>query len=243
MCKCSIKSKGKDSCKQFKMATYEKEVIEHSPDFRFNMGFTAYPVSTPEVISSGMTYNDYDWTQVPECVQPGDRTLYSTHDAMDQQYGDYIRYQVTSNDGYAYGGDASYGTPLVHVPYTGHENLYSSYTAISPSSSSCNTFVSTASNEQKPKRRRVQSLGQRRAANVRERKRMLHLNEAFDELRKRLPAFNYEKRLSRIETLRLAMTYIAFMKDVSDGKEPDSVQLLRIQRKSELSYDDSNESE
>jgi hypothetical protein len=49
---------------------------------------------------------------------------------------------------------------------------------------------------------------------------MFHLNEAFDELRKRLPAFNYEKRLSRIETLRLAMTYISFMKDISDGDFP-----------------------
>ncbi|CAL1543897.1 unnamed protein product [Lymnaea stagnalis] len=77
----------------------------------------------------------------------------------------------------------------------------------------------------KPKRKRVQSHTQRKAANVRERKRMFHLNEAFDELRKRLPAFNYEKRLSRIETLRLAMTYISFMKEVSIGRDPKSVKL------------------
>ena len=77
----------------------------------------------------------------------------------------------------------------------------------------------------KPKRKRVQSHSQRKAANVRERRRMFHLNEAFDELRKRLPAFNYEKRLSRIETLRLAMTYISFMKDVSVGGDPKSVKL------------------
>jgi hypothetical protein len=77
----------------------------------------------------------------------------------------------------------------------------------------------------KPKRKRVQSVLQRKAANVRERKRMFHLNEAFDELRKRLPAFNYEKRLSRIETLKLAMTYISFMKDISDGTDPQNVKL------------------
>lgn len=77
----------------------------------------------------------------------------------------------------------------------------------------------------KPKRKRVQSHTQRKAANVRERRRMFHLNEAFDELRKRLPAFNYEKRLSRIETLRLAMTYISFMKDVSVGNDPKVVKL------------------
>lgn len=54
---------------------------------------------------------------------------------------------------------------------------------------------------------------------------MFHLNEAFDELRKRLPAFNYEKRLSRIETLRLAMTYISFMKEVSVGHDPKCIKL------------------
>ncbi|XP_048756122.2 protein Fer3-like [Ostrea edulis] len=77
----------------------------------------------------------------------------------------------------------------------------------------------------KPKRKRVQSVSQRRAANVRERKRMFQLNESFDELRKRLPAFNYEKRLSRIETLRLAMTYITFMKGVSEGQDPQTIKL------------------
>lgn len=77
----------------------------------------------------------------------------------------------------------------------------------------------------KPKRKRVQSHSQRKAANVRERRRMFHLNEAFDELRKRLPAFTYEKRLSRIETLRLAMTYISFMKEVSIGRDPKCVKL------------------
>ncbi|XP_014784981.1 serum factor response D [Octopus bimaculoides] len=79
----------------------------------------------------------------------------------------------------------------------------------------------------KPKRRRVQTQAQRKAANVRERRRMFHLNEAFDELRKRLPAFNYEKRLSRIETLRLAMTYIGFMREITSGKDPCNVELQK----------------
>lgn len=82
----------------------------------------------------------------------------------------------------------------------------------------------------KPKRRRVQTTAQRKAANVRERRRMFHLNEAFDELRKRLPAFNYEKRLSRIETLRLAMTYIGFMKEVTTGKDPCDIELQKYKK-------------
>merc|ERR550532_2067631 len=64
------------------------------------------------------------------------------------------------------------------------------------------------------KRRRVASLAQRRAANIRERRRMFNLNEAFDRLRNKVPTFAYEKRLSRIETLRLAITYISFMGDL-----------------------------
>ena len=64
------------------------------------------------------------------------------------------------------------------------------------------------------KRKRVATVAQRRAANIRERRRMFNLNEAFDKLRRKVPTFAYEKRLSRIETLRLAITYIAFMDQV-----------------------------
>jgi len=82
---------------------------------------------------------------------------------------------------------------------------------------------------------------QRFAANIRERKRMLSkasdfsssdknpcvytarlrkrffrcdsINSAFDELRIHVPTFPYEKRLSKIDTLRLAIAYIALLKD------------------------------
>lgn len=43
---------------------------------------------------------------------------------------------------------------------------------------------------------------------------MYNLNEAFDKLRRKVPTFAYEKRLSRIETLRLAITYIGFMTEL-----------------------------
>lgn len=65
-----------------------------------------------------------------------------------------------------------------------------------------------------PKRKRVITSVQRRAANIRERRRMFSLNEAFDELRRKVPTFAYEKRLSRIETLRLAIVYISFMMEL-----------------------------
>ncbi|XP_055688331.1 protein Fer3 isoform X2 [Lutzomyia longipalpis] len=69
----------------------------------------------------------------------------------------------------------------------------------------------------KKTRRRVASMAQRRAANIRERRRMFNLNEAFDKLRRKVPTFAYEKRLSRIETLRLAITYISFMTELLNG--------------------------
>ncbi|XP_065173011.1 basic helix-loop-helix transcription factor scleraxis [Atheta coriaria] len=70
-------------------------------------------------------------------------------------------------------------------------------------------------------RRRVATIAQRRAANIRERRRMFNLNEAFDKLRRKVPTFAYEKRLSRIETLRLAITYISFMTELLHGHAAD----------------------
>lgn len=71
-----------------------------------------------------------------------------------------------------------------------------------------------ASQTGRSKRKRVITTVQRHAANIRERRRMFSLNEAFDELRKKVPTFAYEKRLSRIETLRLAIVYISFMREL-----------------------------
>ncbi|KAM8933525.1 helix-loop-helix protein 13-like [Pelodytes ibericus] len=63
----------------------------------------------------------------------------------------------------------------------------------------------------------------RQAANIRERKRMLSINSAFEELRGRVPTFPYEKRLSKIDTLRLAIAYIALLSDILiSGTDPKS---------------------
>ncbi|XP_009813664.2 helix-loop-helix protein 13-like [Gavia stellata] len=66
-------------------------------------------------------------------------------------------------------------------------------------------------------------LHQRHAANVRERKRMLNINSAFEELRCHVPTFPYEKRLSKIDTLRLAIAYIALLGEILlSGCDPKS---------------------
>ncbi|XP_052805780.1 pancreas transcription factor 1 subunit alpha-like [Mya arenaria] len=237
------------------MATYETNVAEISPELRYDSGYSSAFEPNPGPASNGLAYQEYDWTQPQDAIYNSSRSMYQMHDTMEQPHGHYLSYSgIPQPDlgmmgtSYISPSDMTFGTPLTHMPYPGHEAYYSQpYNTISPSSTSSNSSTGSTSvgiNGQKPKRKRVQSMPQRKAANVRERRRMFHLNEAFDELRKRLPAFNYEKRLSRIETLRLAMTYIAFMKDVSDGKEPDNVELLRIQRKSEQQFgDDSQDSE
>uniref|UniRef100_A0A182YP44 Uncharacterized protein n=1 Tax=Anopheles stephensi TaxID=30069 RepID=A0A182YP44_ANOST len=64
---------------------------------------------------------------------------------------------------------------------------------------------------------------QRQQTNVRERKRMMRsapngsINSAFDELRVHVPTFPYEKRLSKIDTLRLAIAYIALLREVLEA--------------------------
>ena len=54
-------------------------------------------------------------------------------------------------------------------------------------------------------RNMTQQLQQRQAANQRERKRMQSINEAFEGLRVCIPTLPYEKRLSKVDTLKLAI--------------------------------------
>ena len=82
-----------------------------------------------------------------------------------------------------------------------------------------NTTTTNIKLTQTPKRKRKTTPAQRVAANVRERRRMCSLNASFDKLRKRVPAFPHEKRLSRIQTLRLAMYYISFMTELLTGQD------------------------
>lgn len=71
-----------------------------------------------------------------------------------------------------------------------------------------------------PKRKRKINKTQRVAANMRERRRMTHLNEAFENLKQKVPAFPHERKLSRIQTLKLAIEYISFMSDILYGSGP-----------------------
>lgn len=54
----------------------------------------------------------------------------------------------------------------------------------------------------------------RQAANIRERRRMQSINDAFEGLRSHIPTLPYEKRLSKVDTLRLAIGYINFLAEL-----------------------------
>ena len=56
----------------------------------------------------------------------------------------------------------------------------------------------------------MQQVQQRHAANLRERKRMQSINDAFEGLRHHIPTLPYEKRLSKVDTLRLTIGYVQF---------------------------------
>lgn len=59
---------------------------------------------------------------------------------------------------------------------------------------------------------------------MRERRRMQSINEAFEGLRSHIPTLPYEKKLSKVDTLKLAISYITFLGDMvrkdKNGNEP-----------------------
>ena len=60
----------------------------------------------------------------------------------------------------------------------------------------------------------VKRLHQRHAANMRERRRMRTINEAFEGLKCRVPSAKYDKKISKVDTLRLAIRYISHLSEL-----------------------------
>lgn len=62
---------------------------------------------------------------------------------------------------------------------------------------------------------------------------MQSINEAFEGLRARIPTLPYEKRLSKVDTLRLAIGYISFLSELiqSDETSPEAVRVAEQPRK------------
>ncbi|XP_053548263.1 transcription factor ATOH7 [Bombina bombina] len=59
----------------------------------------------------------------------------------------------------------------------------------------------------------------RLAANARERRRMQGLNTAFDSLRRVVPQWGEDKKLSKYETLQMALSYIMALRRILSDAE------------------------
>ncbi|XP_032385495.1 helix-loop-helix protein 2 [Etheostoma spectabile] len=79
----------------------------------------------------------------------------------------------------------------------------------------CTVHVPALSREEKRRKRRA-TARYRSAHATRERVRVVSFNLAFVELRKLLPTLPPDKKLSKIEILRLAICYISYLNHVLD---------------------------
>ena len=66
------------------------------------------------------------------------------------------------------------------------------------------------------------------------------INSAFDEFRVHVPTFPYEKRLSKIDTLGLAIAYIALLREVLVSKY-DPLTYVEKSLKGEIKCDRASE--
>ncbi|XP_039438012.1 helix-loop-helix protein 1 isoform X1 [Culex pipiens pallens] len=82
--------------------------------------------------------------------------------------------------------------------------------------SSTQPELATLSREERRRRRRA-TLKYRTAHATRERVRVEAFNVAFTELRKLLPTLPPDKKLSKIEILKLAICYIAYLNHVLEA--------------------------
>nr|CAB3223485.1 Achaete-Scute a-like1 basic helix-loop-helix transcription factor protein [Phallusia mammillata] len=57
--------------------------------------------------------------------------------------------------------------------------------------------------------------------NARERRRIKHVNSAFDDLRKRVPTGNDYRKISKVETLRSAIEYIKALEAIVERQETE----------------------
>ena len=150
-----------------------------------------------------------------------------------------INKQSSSDKWYVNGDPNIAATEHYHTVATGYNVTQRQLIQSVKYSTTTTTTLSQSTNSvSKPKRKRIINSIQRNAANKRERKRMMNLNSAFDALKEKVPTFSYEGQLSRIETLKLTMTYISFMTDLLQGVDlkhvtlhPASKHLNTIRRK------------
>lgn len=61
---------------------------------------------------------------------------------------------------------------------------------------------------------------------------MQNINEAFDGLRAHIPTLPYEKKLSKVDILKLAISYITFLNDMVRKDKNGSTTAISMQKQS-----------
>ncbi|KAK4878983.1 hypothetical protein RN001_007129 [Aquatica leii] len=122
---------------------------------------------------------------------------------------------ISNNNNHGSGSSSStHSGDLFLYDENSNDSVGSSYSFNSDQENS-----SSASKDRQHRHRRrnkcpQQQIQQRQAANLRERKRMQSINDAFEGLRAHIPTLPYEKRLSKVDTLKLAIGYINFLSEL-----------------------------
>jgi len=145
--------------------------------------------------------------------------------------------QIYSLNGYHY-NNQPYTTVYYEAPVPNYESH--AYQEAIPENYISPPPASTNNNNNKPQQRkgkggRKKNLHpptpmimkhRRNMANARERKRMNGLNDAFERLREVVPNVNTEQKMSKIETLLVAQTYIKALAKLMDSENEAEQQLV-----------------
>lgn len=158
----------------------------------------------PVPYNSGMNFHNFDedlMSDLPSCVY-ANHQLGAAATATSGTSGANLRLNTNS-------------LRQIQHQYLHHTDCLDSPNSVSPSMS---TSISSHPYNAAPYK-----IQRQQTSNVRERKRVMRsapngsINSAFDELRVHVPTFPYEKRLSKIDTLRLAIAYIALLREVLEA--------------------------
>jgi atonal protein 8 len=65
-------------------------------------------------------------------------------------------------------------------------------------------------------------------ANARERTRVHTISAAFDTLRRAIPAYSHNQKLSKLSVLRIACSYIMTLSSIVSGDEPATAECVDL---------------
>ncbi|KAL8603240.1 hypothetical protein ACOMHN_046246 [Nucella lapillus] len=227
------------ACKAFSFVSIDSGREYSPPEMTAGHTSTCYTSLLTTSLTSGASPDSVHWSPESSHVLPSDACLPGSSAAVQSALplqeavpnsGKPVTEARSSLHSAYYSDDQSLGEDsmqdIKHDILTSdiHKHIYQNFSqnlALSLDEESADNFEDDSSEQggasgktgtsSKKRRRRTQTPVQRTAANMRERKRMCHLNTAFNYLKDRLPNVRNRKKLSRIQTLKAAIFYIGLL--------------------------------